>query len=265
MKKLLTIFLPVVILLISCESPTSKQDQPGKTNVVKTGASLNDSSIVYKTDNLIITRLSNHTYAHTSFLNTNDFGRVPCNGMVVVNANEAIIFDTPSDDESSGELINFLMNNLQCKIKAIIPTHFHEDCVGGLEKFNEYNIPAYASNTTIELLKIKGRKFSKPIKGFADSLALNIGDKKVYAQYFGEGHTKDNIIGYYPDDNVLFGGCLIKESGATKGNLEDAYTKEWPITVHKLRQQYPDTKIVIPGHGKWGGTELFDYTIKLFE
>ena len=263
-KKTLTIFMFAALLLISCKNSSTKQNQANETITSKTDIS-NDRSIIYKTDNLIIRRLSNHVYEHTSFLNTNDFGRVPCNGMIVVNENEAIVFDTPSDDESSGELINYVMKKLQCKIKTIIPAHFHEDCVGGLEKFNEYNIPAYASNKTIELLKIKDKKFSKPIMGFNDSLALSIGDKKVYAEYFGEGHTKDNIIGYFPEDNAIFGGCLIKELGAKKGNLDDANTKEWPGTVRKLKQKYPQTKIVIPGHGKSGGTELFDYTIRLFK
>ncbi|MCG2459622.1 hypothetical protein K8352_02540 [Flavobacteriaceae bacterium F89] len=74
----------------------------------------------------------------------------------------------------------------------------------------------------------------------------------------------DNIVGYFPDDNSVFGGCLIKEVGTTQGFLGDAHIKDWPATAEKLKQQYPDAKIVIPGHGKQGGTELFDYTITLF-
>ncbi len=63
----------------------------------------------------------------------------------------------------------------------------------------------------------------------------------------------------------MFGGCLIKESGAGKGNLEDANTTDWSLTVTKLKEKYPTTKTVIPGHGKSGGTELLDYTIQLFQ
>lgn len=264
-KKIFTVFMFAGMLLFSCENLSSKQNQVASTIAVKTATALNDDSTVYKTENLIIQRLSNHVYSHTSFLNTDDFGKVACNGMIIINENEAIIFDTPSDTGSAGELIKYVVKNLESKILAVIPTHFHEDCVGGLEKFNEYNIPAYASNKTIELLKNENNKFSKPIVGFEDSLALNIGDEKVYAEYFGEGHTKDNIIGSFPEDKVIFGGCLIKELNANKGYLGDANMKEWPKTVNKLKQKYPETKIVIPGHGKSGGTELFDYTIKLFE
>ena len=106
---------------------------------------------------------------------------------------------------------------------------------------------------------------SKPIKEFDNRLKLSIGDEKVYAEYFGEGHTQDNIIGYFPKDNAIFGGCLIKRLGASKGYLGDANTDLWSGTVRKLKLKYPNAKIVIPGHGKWGGTELFDYTIKLFK
>jgi metallo-beta-lactamase class B len=72
------------------------------------------------------------------------------------------------------------------------------------------------------------------------------------------------VIGYFPDGNAVFGGCLIKEMNATKGFLGDANLTAWPETVQKLKQKYPNTKIVIPGHGKSGGSELFDYTIQLF-
>lgn len=257
-KKALTIFTLALLSLISCKNSST---QPTRANEATT----KDASLNYKTDNLIIQRLSDHVYLHTSFLNTNDFGRVECNGMIVANEAEAIVFDTPADDESSEELIRYVAEKLQCKITAIIPTHFHEDCVAGLERFNERDIPSYASNKTIELLKIKNRKFSKPISGFDDSLTLSIGGKPVHAEYFGEGHTIDNIIGYFPEDNAIFGGCLIKASGAGKGNLEDADVSAWPSTVRKLKQKYPQAAIVIPGHGKPGGADLLDYTIELFE
>lgn len=137
--------------------------------------------------------------------------------------------------------------------------------MGGLKKFHKYQILPYANNRTIELLKSKNSEFPNPQKGFNTQLELTAGDKKVYADFFGEGHTKDNIIGYLPENKVVFGGCLIKEEGAGKGNLEDTTVNAWSETVRKIKQKYPQTNIVIPGHGKPGSTTLLDYTIKLFE
>lgn len=185
--------------------------------------------------------------------------------MLLVNEKEAILFDTPTGTKSSIELINFVSRGLKSQISAVIPTHFHQDCIGGIREFEKYNIPVYASEQTVELLKRNRQHFSKPVKEFINNLTLNIGDKEVYAHYFGEGHTEDNIVGYFPEDNAVFGGCLIKEVGASKGYLRDAKTDKWSNTVRKIKSEYPEAQIIIPGHGKWGGTELFDYTIELFE
>lgn len=260
----LIITLIILSVFTSCKDSPKKQNEAIVPAASKTVADLNNDSTVYKSDNLILVKLSKHVYQHISFLNTHDFGRVECNGMLVVNNNEAIIFDTPTDNESSAELINYVTKKLEAKITAIIPTHFHNDCVGGIEKFTEENIPCYASNKTIKLLKNIHNKYAASMKGFDDSISLDIGGEKVYVRYFGEGHTRDNITGYFGEDSVLFGGCLIKEQGATKGFLEDANVSAWPATVMRLKQYYPQTKIVIPGHGEPGGTELLDYTIALF-
>jgi metallo-beta-lactamase class B len=262
--KTLTIMLLAGILWAGCKNPVLEQSRANGTAPAHAGAFTGDT-IVYQTDNLIIRRLSNHIYVHISYLNTNTFGRVECNGMIVVNENEAIVFDTPADDTSSEEMIHFIVEKLRCNIKAVIPTHFHEDCVAGLERFIERDIPVYTSNKTIELLKDKSRQFSKPINGFDGSISLDVGGKTVKAAYFGEGHTIDNIVGYFAEDSAIFGGCLIKAAGASKGNLEDANVNAWSATVTQLKQQYPQAKIVIPGHGKPGGAELLDYTIRLFQ
>ncbi|MGY3053512.1 metallo-beta-lactamase class B [Pedobacter sp. UYEF25] len=220
---------------------------------------------VYKSAQLILVKLSAHTYQHISFLKTNDFGNVSCNGMVVINDYQAIIFDTPATTASAEELINYLNKNLKTTVKAVIPTHFHQDCIAGLDAFQKRQIPIVASTKTIAFLKRAGNKFVPFIKGFKRQLNLTIGDKKVYAAFLGEGHTEDNVIGYFPAERVLFGGCLIKELGAQKGNLEDANVAAWSKTVETVSQNYPRALIIIPGHGKSGGIDLLHYTSSLFK
>jgi metallo-beta-lactamase class B len=216
-----------------------------------------------QSETLSIQKVTDHVYQHTSYLNTENFGKVPCNGMIVFDKKEAIIFDTAPDNKTSLALITWVENHLDCKIKAIIPTHFHADCLGGLAAFHDRGIPSYAHNLTINLAK--EIKVISPQNGFDGLLELKVGEKIVLARFFGEGHTPDNVVGYFPPEKVLFGGCLIKELGAGKGNLEDANIQAWPTTVARLKETYPDTKMVIPGHGKAGGTELFDFTIRLFK
>jgi metallo-beta-lactamase class B len=218
---------------------------------------------VYKSNDLIVTQISENSFVHISFLQTNDFGNVPCNGLIVRNNNEAIIFDTPTNDKNSEELINWIQETLKCKINAIIPGHFHNDCLGGLKAFHKNNIPSYAYYKTIELAK--ENNLVVPENGFKDSLILKVGDENITAKFFGEGHTRDNIVGYFPSENVMFGGCLIKEIDASKGYLGDANVADWSATVEKVKKEYPDVKIVIPGHGEYGDKKLLDYTINLFK
>lgn len=217
---------------------------------------------VYTSDSLVITQLTANSFEHTSYLQTNDFGNVPCNGLIVRNGSEAIIFDTPTTNQTSTALIAWVKETLHCTITAIIPTHFHNDCLAGLSAFHENNIPSYASFKTIELAKANG--YTVPNTGFTDSLALKVGTEKVMVRFFGEGHTRDNVVGYFPSENVLFGGCLIKEVGASKGYLGDANVAAWSGTVEKVRQAYPNVTIIVPGHGQFGNKKLLDYTIKLF-
>lgn len=218
---------------------------------------------VYRSATLIITQLSPNTFQHTSFKQTNDFGNVPCNGLVVRNAQEAIIFDTPTNDQHAEELINWTNQTLHCKINAVVPTHFHDDCLGGLKAFEAHKIPSYAHTKTIELAK--ANNMATPQIAFTDSLVLRVGNTYAEVRFLGEGHTKDNVVGYFPDEHVLFGGCLIKTLHASKGYLGDANVNSWSETVTRVQQKYPQTRIVVPGHGDSGNQKLLEYTIKLFK
>ena len=183
--------------------------------------------------------------------------------MVVVNENEAVVFDTPPDNETSFELIDWITKSLKCKITAVVPTHYHVDNLGGLDEFHRQNIASYAYNKTIQIAKENA--YPEPQYGFDNYLELKVGNEKVSIEFLGEGHTCDNVIGYFPLDDIMFGGCLIKETGAEKGNLEEANIEEWAETVKKVKIKYPEVKKIIPGHGETGGAELLDYTINLFE
>lgn len=245
-NKTLSILLLLTIISCSTNRKTTLTSEP-----------------LYQTRNLIITQVSKNAFEHTSFLQTKDYGLVAGNGLVVRNNNEAIIFDTPADDKSADELIKWVENTLHCKIIAIIPTHYHLDCLGGLKAFHDKGIPSYSYFKTVELAKKSN--FVVPENSFKDSLVLKMGNQEITAKFFGEGHSKDNVVGYFPSENVMFGGCLIKEVNANKGYLGDANINDWPATVEKIKKEYPHVKVIVPGHGKFGNEKLLDYTIELFK
>lgn len=218
---------------------------------------------VYQSEALVITRISENAFIHTSYLQTNDFGNVPCNGLLITGGKEAYVFDTPIDNASSVELIEWITSSLGLAIKGVLPTHFHNDCLGGLQAFMDNGIASYASDHTIRLAQENNLVI--PQHGFRDSLEFKLGGETILAKYFGEGHTRDNVVVFFPKDEVLFGGCLIKELGAQKGFLGDANLSTWSSTVENVKKGFPDVKIVVPGHGDFGNSELLDYTIDLFK
>lgn len=250
-----------LLALIACACSQAVQ-QNDKKKTVSPAHSLSDT--VYQSSDLIIRKLGSHSYLHISYLHTEDFGDVSCNGVVFLNDHKAVVFDTPTNDKASNELIHFVKKNLHAQLIGVIPTHYHTDCVGGLTAFAHESIPIFMRQQTRSFLLKKDTAFALPVTTFNDSLSIQLGSKEAKAYYFGEGHTADNIVGYFPEDHLLFGGCLIKELGASKGNLEDANTQAWPNTVKKVQAFFPTIKTIVPGHGKVGDMQLFTYTIQLF-
>ena len=130
-------------------------------------------------------------------------------------------------------------------------------------KINDNLIKSYSTIRTIELTKSNNKKVLHQNR-FKDKLRLKIGNEVVYANYYGEGHTKDNIVGVIPSEKTLFCGCLIKELNSSKGNLADANTENWARIVERIKSEFPEIINVVPGHGKIGRRDLLDYIIKLF-
>lgn len=215
---------------------------------------------LYRSPNLVIKPMTKNTLVHVSYLNTKQWSKVACNGMIYINNGEAIVFDTPTDSAATHELLKWL--SARATIKGVVVNHFHEDCLGGLRNFHQANIPSYSSNKTIQLAT--KAKVTVPQSGFDTLLTLQVGHNEVLNRYFGAGHTQDNIVSYLPNEKAMFGGCLIKSLNASKGYLGDADTLAWSNTVRKVKQAFPEVQYVVPGHGNFGNSDLLDYTINLF-
>ncbi len=227
------------------------------------GCKSTKKSIAYSSETLKIIALSKNSFQHISYLDTKEYGKVPCNGYVYLNNKEALVVDTPSDDATAAELIRWISEEKKHTPKAVVINHFHEDCLGGLAYFHKKNVPSYANKATIMLAKKEG--VILPKNGFNEQMTLTIGETAVSNRYFGEAHTSDNIVTYVASENLLFGGCMVKSVNAKKGYLGDANTDEWSTTIAKIKKAYPNLKIVIPGHGNPGGMELLNYTETLFK
>jgi metallo-beta-lactamase class B len=212
-------------------------------------------------DDLKLIPIAEGVYIHESYLETETWGKVGCNGLVYINDGEVAIMDTPTSKKGTTDLIEWIKEK-NLLIKAVIPNHFHADCVEGLDQFHAIGAPSYGFELTSELAQTEDA--TGPQQLFEESLTLQIGRKTIVARYFGPGHTYDNTPIWLPEEKIIFGGCLVKKMNAGEGNLADANVTLWPTTIEKIKSAYPDVEIVVPGHGQHGGIELLDYTIELF-
>lgn len=220
--------------------------------------------VVYGSNLLEVIQLKPNIFQHVSFIQIPDYGPFPYNGMVYINDGEALIFDTAIDDSASLELINWIKSQ-NVKPIGVVITHFHVDCLGGINAFHANEIPSYANHKTVDELERTGNDSIEISYAYDRSLNLNVGGEETVTEYLGPGHTADNVVSYIPAEKTLFGGCLIKEMDAGKGNLSDADTLQWAATVKEVKKRFKEAKLIIPGHGKAGGKELLDYTIELFK
>ena len=216
---------------------------------------------VYSSENLKIIQVGKHSYQHITYLDTESFGKVACNGMVVIDQGEALIYDTPSYDKDAEELTQWIEAQ-GARVKGVIVNHFHIDCLGSLTYFHKANIPSFGNRITIDLAQKAG--YTAPLKDIGIK-PHTVGNVSIQNAYLGPAHTQDNNVSYVIEDAVLFGGCMVKSLGAGEGYTGDATLDKWSETVSKINQAFPKIKTVIPGHGKAGGTELLEYTIQKFE
>lgn len=214
-------------------------------------------------DHLKIKKISDQSFVHVSYFTSSKGIQYPCNGFIYIINKKAYIFDTPANDLATQALINWLQNDLHVKIKGVIFNHFHVDCLAGMDRFQENKIPCIANEKTWFYMKKEG--LPSPDQIFKDQLKLKLDDVEIINTYYGEAHTKDNIISYFPDEELIYGGCMIKSLNAGKGNLSDANVNEWSKTVSLIKKAHPKVNLVIPGHGDYGNHELLDYTISLFK
>src|SRR5688572_33187337 len=125
MKNLLTPFFVVIVNMCWAQTTENKNE-------------------IVIAEGLSVIKLTDNVYQHISDLQTTDFGKVKCNGLIYINGKEGIICDTPVNNELSKALLEWIGQHYpQIKIKALIVNHFHADCLGGIETFHAAGITSY--------------------------------------------------------------------------------------------------------------------------
>lgn len=215
-------------------------------------------------DRITVHRLAPNVWLYTATAPIEGYGDVPSNGVIVAKEGEALLLDTPTTDAQTAELAAWIERELHARITQFVPNHWHSDCMGGLNWLHARGVRSYAQERTVRIARREGKPV--PRTAFADSLRLDVHGIEAVCCYLGGGHSEDNIVVWLPEQRILFAGCMVKEAAAQHiGNTSDAAMDEWPATLRRLSERFPDARIVVPGHGRTGGPELILHTLKIVE
>lgn len=144
-------------------------------------------------------------------------------------------------------------------IKEVVNTNYHPDRAGGNAYWKSIGAEIISTQLTYDLMQkdwensINITKKSMPhyprlplvlpTKILPDNFELQNG--KIRAIYLGPSHTEDGIFIYFPQEEVLYGNCILKEK---LGNLSSANIKEYPKTLDKLKNLKLKISYIIAGH-----------------
>ncbi len=255
MKKVCLLMFIIIILLLSLSACTTDDSQESDVKEIFYQSGSSDKNYVE------INKINDDIWVHTTYSDYNGY-RTPSNGIIAVTSKGLVLVDTPWNNEQTEELINLTKSVFKKEIKLAIITHAHEDRIGGINTLLENKVDVRSTGLTAK--EAEKNNFKQPQPSLDEEPTFSVGNLDIEVFYPGEGHSVDNITVWFPQNKVLFGGCLIKSvDSKNMGSITDANVKQWPDSVNKVLEKYPDAEVVIPGHGNWGGLDLIKHTLKL--
>ncbi len=211
---------------------------------------------------LTITRLTKDFYVYVTYNDPGDGSSFPSNSMYLVTRRGVILFDTPWDSTQFQPLLDSIWARHHKKVLLCISTHFHADRTAGLAYYRKKGIATYTTRRTDALSAIRNQPRAAHL--ITNDTTFTFGNDSFQTFYPGEGHSPDNIVVWFPKEKILYGGCFVKSTeAATLGNLSDANTKAWPVSVKNIFSQLGTPIFVIPGHQSWASNQSLQHTLEL--
>lgn len=210
-------------------------------------------------------KIADGVWAHIATQTYN--GQVyPSNGLIVRDGNELLLIDTAWGATNTRALLAEIEQQIGLEVTRAVSTHFHDDRVAGIDVLKAAGVATHASQMTRQLAEAEGNEVPTHAVAGLLTAGAEVRFGPVALFYAGAAHSGDNLVVYVPSAKVLFGGCAVFEASRhTAGNIADANLVEWPATLARIQQRYPQAKIVIPGHGLPGGLELLQHTASVIE
>lgn len=210
---------------------------------------------------LPISHLTGDFYVYKTFHDYNG-NLISANAMYLVTTDGVVLFDAPWDEKQFQPLLDSIKAKHNKKVIMCFATHSHDDRAGGIEFYRQKGIKTYTGKGTDEILKKENKVRAEFV--LPNDTIFTVGKYKFEVYYPGKGHAPDNIVAWFNNEKVLYGGCFVKNADAKDlGYLGDSDVKEWEKSIKKVQAKFKHPKYIIPGHEDWTDLRSLDHTLEL--
>lgn len=221
------------------------------------------TGIAAERDGVQFEQLADQVWMHTSYQDVPPWGPVRSNGLIVIDGSSSILVDTAWNDVQTLAILDWAESDLQRPVTRAVVTHAHRDKMGGMAALEGQAVATYAHPLSNRLARQRNLlPAGQELALAAPGDAVDFGP--LHILYPGPAHSHDNIVVYVMDTGILFGGCLIRPTGARSlGNTADADVDYWDDAAVQVSTRFPSARLVVPSHGSPAGPELLELTARL--
>lgn len=249
MRYFLTLSLAATLSLSACNDTAKSPEQPSQLS---------------KNYPIALQKIAEGVWVHTSNYTVPGRKPISSNGLIVEDGDELIMVDTAWGEKATESLLEKVETVIGKPVTKLIITHHHLDKIVGVDVIEFAGVEVF----THPLTPIKAANAGYPVPNTSVTALKEPKSRtkvgSVELAYPGAAHTEENLVVYIPAHKILYGGCAVKGAEAnTMGNLSDANIKAWPASLNWVKATYPETQVVVPGHGKGADLSLIDKTLAM--
>ena len=186
------------------------------------------------------------------------------NSGIVIGDNSVMVIEAQATPRLARKVIECVRSVTDKPISHLVLTHYHAVRVLGASAFQADQI--IMSETARGMVVERGQEdwdsefdrfprlfdgheeipgLTWPTTTFNGQMTIYLGNRRVDLIQVGRAHTAGDVVVSVPDQNVMFTGDIVEYKSACY--CGDAYYKEWPNTLDKIRKRNLDA--IAPGRG----------------
>jgi metallo-beta-lactamase class B VIM len=228
--------------------------------------SFNSTAETESNSDIKITKIDDGVWLHTSFYIYPNGVKFPSNGLIIKDGKSLTLIDTAWGELQTVKLLNAIEFQIKLPVTKALVTHAHSDRASGVDVLESSGVEVFSHPLTKQLTIEQGAPVPNNVINELKEPGSSVKFGSVEVFFPGAGHAMDNLVVWFPEKQILFGGCAIRSLGSkSAGNIVHGDINSWLKIIKNLKEKYMNASIVVPGHGKVGGFELFGHTEQLIK